>query len=149
MDIQWEAVECHWTDECDSRGHCIHYLKISVQPQSFQLGQHIQRLKLFQIENLSVGQPELFYEGDIDWDPFSFSPHLWSQYLINPLLINDKSGVSPANQEKSIQSDAELFIVNLWNILETRILKEEVKLSDKFERKMNYLSLKARTNTTV
>ena len=38
LNIQREAVECHGTDEGYSRGHSIHYLKVSVQPQSLQLG---------------------------------------------------------------------------------------------------------------
>ena len=28
LDIQWEAVECHWTDEGDSCGHCNQSINI-------------------------------------------------------------------------------------------------------------------------
>ena len=49
LNIQWKTVESHWTNECYSGGNCIHYLKISVQPETFQFRQNIESLKLFKV----------------------------------------------------------------------------------------------------
>ena len=47
LNIQRKTVECHGTDERYSGGHGVHYLKVSVQPQTLQFGQNVQGSKLF------------------------------------------------------------------------------------------------------
>ena len=62
LDIQWEAVEGHGADEGDPGGHCVHDLKILVQPKSFQFRENMQSLELLKIQDLCVREPELFDE---------------------------------------------------------------------------------------
>ena len=69
MNVEREAVECHGTDESYPRGHGIHNLKVTIEPQSFKLGQHIERLKLLEVENLRVWQPKLLDKGNINRNP--------------------------------------------------------------------------------
>ena len=69
MNIQGEAVEGHGADEGDPGGHRVHDLRVPVEPEPLQLGQHVQRLELLQVEDLGVREPELLDEGHVHRDP--------------------------------------------------------------------------------
>ena len=90
MNVQREAVECHGADESYTCGHGVHYLEVPVEPQPLQLGENVERLKLFQVEDLRVREPELLDEGHVHGDP-GVCLVFRSQVLLNFLLkINIK-----------------------------------------------------------
>ena len=69
LNVQGEAVEGHGADEGDPGGHRVHDLRVPVEPEPLQLGQHVQRLELLQVEDLGVREPELLDEGHVHRDP--------------------------------------------------------------------------------
>ena len=69
LHVEGEGVEHHGADECDSRGHGVHDLKLAVEPEPLQLGEDGERLELLQVEDLGVGQPKLLYEVHVHRNP--------------------------------------------------------------------------------
>ena len=69
LHVQRERVEHHGADEGDARGHGVHYLELAVEPEPLQLGEDVERLELFQVEDLGVGQPKLLDEAHVHGDP--------------------------------------------------------------------------------
>ena len=55
-------------------------------------------------------------EGDVHRDP-GLDVVAGGERVLHPVLVNNKSVLLPADHEKCIQSDAEVFVRDLWNIL--------------------------------
>lgn len=60
--IQWKLVEPHWTDECDVGGLAVHHRTAGVDPQTGQLGQHVNHFVSLQVVDEDVGDPEILDE---------------------------------------------------------------------------------------
>ena len=63
LHVQRERVERHWADEGDPRGHRVHDLELSIEPETLQLGEDVQGLELFEVQDLCVGKPEFLGKG--------------------------------------------------------------------------------------
>ena len=69
LHVQREGVEGHGADEGDPGGHGVHDLKVTVEPEPLELAEDVEGLELLEVEDLGVGEPELFDEAHVDGDP--------------------------------------------------------------------------------
>lgn len=67
--VEREGNEVHGADVRDPGRHGVHDLELAVQPEALQLGEHVERLELLQVEDLGVGEPELLDKADVDGNP--------------------------------------------------------------------------------